>query len=87
MDDETKVPDTGEKPASEARVPETHGPPAAEQGVISGVTELEVRKQKPKRGRPPKTEKGQDIPGTRRDGSFEFYNTVKTAPMFWYIKG
>ena len=92
-----KIPGTGETPAPEARVPETPAPPAAEQGVIPGVTdppapevtdppagptpkgqsledddrqeweipsaELEARKQKPKRGRTPKTEKGQDTPG------------------------
>ena len=150
MADETKTPGPGETPAPESHEPETPGPPAAEQGVIPGVTdppaspdkvinlsevlegagggdgaavtakkdppapeagdppadptkkgqsledddrqeweipsaELEARKQKPKRGHPLKTEKGQDTPGTRRDGSFEFYNTVKTDPMFWHI--
>jgi len=92
-----KIPGTGETPAPESREPETPGPPAAEQGVIPGVTdppapevtdppagqtqggkspeeddrqewemtseELEAKKQKPKRGRVPKTDKGQDTPG------------------------
>lgn len=125
MANKTKIPGTGEQSAPEPHEPETPGPPAAEQGVIPGVTdpptssdkvinlsevlegagggdgaavvdkkepsapevgdppagpakkgktqenddrqeweipiaELEARKQKPKRGRPPKTEKGHD---------------------------
>lgn len=38
MADETKITGTGETPAPESHEPETPGPPAAEQGVIPGVT-------------------------------------------------
>lgn len=59
---EPSAPEVGDPPAGPAKKGKTQENDDRQEWEIP-IAELEARKQKPKRGRPPKTEKGQDAPG------------------------